>query len=68
MLQDCETLQCRPSVPPRHTTISLLSPGETPGAEAALLDCFILETKFTGDIGVGWGGVEGWGENADNCN
>ena len=18
--------------------------------------------------GVGWGGVEGWGENADNCN
>ena len=18
--------------------------------------------------GIGWGGVEGWGENADNCN
>ena len=21
-----------------------------------------------GGGGIGWGGVEGWGENADNCN
>ena len=31
-------------------------------------------TKSTGRVevgeggGFGWGGVEGWGENADNCN
>ena len=31
-------------------------------------------TKARGSIevgeggGIGWGGVEGWGENADNCN
>ena len=32
------------------------------------------ETKSRGRVevgeggGTGWGGVEGWGENADNCN
>ena len=31
-------------------------------------------TKSRGSVevgaggGIGWGGVEGWGENADNCN
>ena len=24
--------------------------------------------KGEGGGGVGWAGVEGWGENADNCN
>ena len=26
------------------------------------------EGKGGGGGGTGWGGVEGWGENADNCN
>ena len=26
------------------------------------------EGRGGGGRGFGWGGVEGWGENADNCN
>ena len=26
------------------------------------------EGRGGGGGGFGWGGVEGWGENADNCN
>ena len=26
------------------------------------------EGRGGGGSGTGWGGVEGWGENADNCN
>ena len=30
------------------------------------------QIKVGGEVGegwgLGWGGVEGWGENADNCN
>ena len=26
------------------------------------------EGRGGGGSGIGWGGVEGWGENADNCN
>ena len=26
------------------------------------------EVKVGEGGGIGWGGVEGWGENADNCN
>ena len=26
------------------------------------------EGRGGGGGGTGWGGVEGWGENADNCN
>ena len=29
----------------------------------------LTETKQVGEGGgTGWSGVEGWGENADNCN
>ena len=26
------------------------------------------EGRSVEGLGTGWGGVEGWGENADNCN
>ena len=29
---------------------------------------YMDKTKGKGGGGFGWGGVEGWGENADNCN
>ena len=29
---------------------------------------FQMYFKVGDRSGIGWGGVEGWGENADNCN
>ena len=29
---------------------------------------YMDKIKGEGGGGTGWGGVEGWGENADNCN
>ena len=44
---------------------------EAPGAPGPLLPsskCFDLSKVLGEGGGIGWGGVEGWGENADNCN